>query len=260
MKGLPECITQNKKHFLLSNQYNMVRTEELLEEFQEHGWMPVKITQVKSCVDEGFQRHMVRLREEGVKPLTLDDPIFPEIVITNSHNGTSKLTIDAGLFRLVCANGMVVSNGSLFDFHSTHLNKNIKRDILVAIGNMFDKLPYLLYNINNWKELILTPEQQITFAEKAIEMKKVADKGNICWQSLLLPKRLDDRTPSLWNTFSIIQEKFTQGGSYTTVTHGRKQRHRLIRSKGVKSVSQNVSLNKNLWEITEKYAQEITSN
>lgn len=258
--NLPQCITQDKKHFLLSDQYNMVRTEELLEEFQEKGWMPVKITQVETSKDDGYQRHMVRLREEEAKSLTLDDPIFPEIVITNSHNGTSKLAIDAGLFRLVCANGMVVSNGSLFDFHSTHLNKNIKRDVLIAIGNMFDKLPYLLYNITTWKKLILTIEQQMTYAEKAIEMKKVSDKGNIIWQSLLLPKRLADRTPSLWNTFSIIQEKFTQGGSYTTVTHGRNQRHRLIRSKGVKSVSQNINLNQGLWELTKNYAKEITSN
>jgi hypothetical protein len=39
--------------------------------------------------------------------------VTPEIVLLNAHDGTSAYQFHAGLFRLVCANGLIVSDATL---------------------------------------------------------------------------------------------------------------------------------------------------
>ena len=55
-----------------------------------------------------FTKHMIRMRHQSLRDLKLDDT-FPEIVLVNSHDGTSAYQVMGGLFRLACLNGMVVS-------------------------------------------------------------------------------------------------------------------------------------------------------
>ncbi|MDE9567420.1 DUF945 domain-containing protein, partial [Xenorhabdus bovienii] len=48
-------------------------------------------------------RHMLRLRREG--EILLDD--VPEIILVNSHDGSSSYQMIPGVFRFVCNNGLV---------------------------------------------------------------------------------------------------------------------------------------------------------
>ena len=49
-----------------------------------------------------------------------DDDLVPELVIKNSYDGSTAITVMAGAFRMVCSNGMVI--GKIVDyFKSRHL-------------------------------------------------------------------------------------------------------------------------------------------
>ena len=37
------------------------------------------------------------------------DTVFPQILLTNSHDGKNAFTFTAGLFRMICENGLVLS-------------------------------------------------------------------------------------------------------------------------------------------------------
>lgn len=57
----------------------------------------------------------------------LGDKLFPEIIIKNSYDGTVGIHIIAGVFRLICTNGLIV--GTIVDeSNNKHLvrNKNIE--------------------------------------------------------------------------------------------------------------------------------------
>lgn len=64
--------------------------------------------------------------------------------------------------------------------------------------------------------------------------------------NLLRPKRSEDVKPTLWNTYNTVQEKFLKGGRYV---------HAANRMREVKSINDNIKLNKTLWSLTEKMAE-----
>ena len=43
------------------------------------------------------------------------DDAFPQILLTNSSDGKNAFTFKAGLFRLVCENGLVISTQDFAD-------------------------------------------------------------------------------------------------------------------------------------------------
>ena len=62
--------------------------------------------------------------------------------------------------------------------------------------------------------------------------------------------RSQEKEPTLWNTFNVIQEKFIKGG----VRQIRPDRTR-VKSRAISSIDENVKLNKALWTLTSEMAK-----
>src|SRR5439155_8805861 len=96
----------------------------------------------------------------------------PELVLVNSHDGTSAYKFLAGVFRLVCSNGMVVQSsdhGSIAVRHSGGADFGDR--ILDATYRIMDDAPRTLAKIDAWKQIELTPPQREAFAAAALELK-----------------------------------------------------------------------------------------
>jgi hypothetical protein len=65
---------------------------------------------------------------------------------------------------------------------------------------------------------------------------------------LLRPRRSSDQSGDLWTTFNILQEKIIKGGTYVQ----NKETRNTQRAREVKSVTENVRLNKALWTLAEE--------
>ena len=50
-----------------------------------------------------------------------DDTVFPQVLLTNSHDGKNAFTFTAGLFRMICENGLVVSTSTFEDVKMRHM-------------------------------------------------------------------------------------------------------------------------------------------
>ena len=99
----------------VSEKYRFIPTFEVLNVLEKEGWKPANIREARvlDSNNNGFQKHIVRLRNPDVK-IENKDNLFPEIILTNSHNGLSSFQIMAGIFRLVCSNGLCVAD-SMFE-------------------------------------------------------------------------------------------------------------------------------------------------
>src|SRR5262249_24374538 len=94
----------------MSGRYRMVPTIDVVGMLRDRGFLPVRADQSRSSIPGkgDFTRHMIRFRHaEFVSPLTVGAEV-PELVLVNSHDGTSAYKFLAGIFRLICRNGMVV--------------------------------------------------------------------------------------------------------------------------------------------------------
>lgn len=234
----------------VSHNYQFVPTADVIDMMEDEGFHVTKAMQSRSRIPgkSDFTKHMVRLRhKDHVGNLNVNDEV-PEIVLVNSHDRTSAYKIYTGIFRLVCSNGMVVQSvdfGGVSIRHSGR--KDIRSQVIDATYRIMEDTPALMSNINEWKQIELTPEQRQVYASAALELKdnKIASP-----ETILQPRRYQDRKNDLWTTSQIVQEHMIKGGDRGIASTGRR-----TTTRAVKSVSEDVRLNKALWSLTEHMAK-----
>ncbi len=117
----------------VSSKYVHVPTIDLIDDMATMGWNVVDVKQRKVRKGEGggsFGKHMVVFRNDDVVIKSEDgEVVYPQILLSNSHDGLSSFQFRAGLFRLICSNGLVIATK---DFGLDGLVQNLK--LLVHIG------------------------------------------------------------------------------------------------------------------------------
>ena len=250
----------------VSNKYSFFSTMDLIKALASEQWFPVLAQEqrVRETEREGFQKHMVRFRNPDISNARLSvGDIFPEIVLTNAHDARAAYVLMAGFFRLACSNGMIVSEGEFGSIRFRHMGFDPK-DVIDASYKVVKEIPLLAEKIGNYRAIQLKPEEKEIFAESALALKYdteikregenvLIDDRKFSIPALLKPTRTQDSDPSLWNTFSTVQEKFTKGNNFertTRVVNGQIRQQTKVR--GIKGLDENVRVNKGLWHLMEK--------
>src|ERR1039458_9428004 len=94
----------------VSNRYAFVPTSRIVAGLREQNWMPVAADQqfIRKEERRGFQKHLIRFRR-AEQMQTLDEWNV-ELVLVNSHDTGCAYQLHAGIYRRVCANGLVLSD------------------------------------------------------------------------------------------------------------------------------------------------------
>jgi len=241
----------------LSSKYNFIPTIEVVKEMEKEGWLPVKAmeSRTRNELNEGYQKHMVRFRNfnEGVSDKLAVGDTFVELVLTNSHNGLSSFVFNCGLYRLACSNGMVVAESS-FDSARIRHNSYDATQVIDICAETVQKAPMITAGVEKMKSIVLTPQEQLIFADTAKSLR--FDKPNeIDTERILLPNRSTDKGNDLWKTFNVTQENLIKGN----VRYDRFDKEGRYQGRGrtreVKSIDGNVKLNQALWTLAEEMAK-----
>ncbi len=101
---VPSVFSEDK-HESRSERYTYIPTISLLDSLQREGFQPFFAcqTRVRDPGRREHTKHMLRLRREG----QITGKQVPEIILLNSHDGSSSYQMLPGLFRAVCQNGLV---------------------------------------------------------------------------------------------------------------------------------------------------------
>lgn len=262
-------IMAMQEHSHLSEKYQFIPTTKIIDILGQQGWNPVMAQEkrVRLADREGFQKHLIRFRQDGAQAI---DGIFPEVLLTNSHDGSASFVFMAGLFRVVCTNGLIVSNGMFGSIRVRHMNFQ-QGEVLDAVDRVVEDTPKLLEHVDIYQSIQMTRGEQYAFAESALNMKFKAEGSReekhyqiedrrFDLDRLLSPVRsADAATPSLWNTFNIVQEKFIKGGSFEDTTRAnvnpRIAPTHTSKVRGIKGIDESIRVNKELWGLTEKTAE-----
>ena len=108
----------------VSDKYTHIPTDRIIQDMELLGWGVVDAKEVKArkTATKGFQKHLLVFRNDDVVINGEDgDTVFPQILLTNSHDGKNSFTFTAGLFRMVCENGLVVSTTEFEDMKIRHM-------------------------------------------------------------------------------------------------------------------------------------------
>lgn len=239
----------------MSRKYEFIPTIEIVKGMEKEGFVPVKAQQSRTRIEgKGeFTKHLLRFRRAD-QSLAVGD-IFPEIVMVNSHDGTSSYQLSSGLYRLACSNGMVCQMGGNVAAYRTKHTGDVMGEVIEASYKIIEEFPEILDRTQQWRGTTLTPAQQIAFAESAALLRWEEDQPKPEPQQLLAVRRYQDRADesNLWGAMNRVQEALIRGGNRVTQRDERGYVTRR-RTRAVTGIDQDVKLNRALWALTEKMA------
>jgi hypothetical protein len=226
----------------VSNRYTFVPTVDIVENFQREGW---EIASVKQTGKGIHGLHEVKFRN-GELPNVGDTLV--EAIIRNSHNGTSTLSVSAGLFRLCCSNGLTVATSAADSFKVRHAGFELD-DVKRITEDFAKKLPLIEGSVNRMMERELTIDEKIDFVRKSAEVrwKTGSVPATLDYEEILNPLRDADNGDSLWQVFNVVQEKWIRGGIQYKSNKGRKTQLRTLSD----ILTTNI-INTKLWELAEE--------
>jgi len=196
----------------VSERYAFVPTAQVVSRLREAGWSPVEVSQQLVRLDDrrGFQKHMLRFQRRDVQAVVGE--YTPDLVLVNSHDRSSAYQLQAGLFRFVCGNGMIVSDAT-FERVSIRHSGFTPDEVIDASFKLLDGIPAITARVDAFKQRQLNSTEIAAFAEAALRLRfEDTDKAPINPHKLLDCRRHEDAGNDLWHVFNRVQEHLIRGG------------------------------------------------
>lgn len=249
MKNAPSVFaTGGSEH--VSSKYGFIPTIEVVRGLRTAGFHPVMASQSRTRIEgrESYVKHVMRFRHESNIDLAKKDGMLGEIVLMNSHDGTTSYQLRAGIYRLVCSNGLIVGD-DFFCRRVKHQGQVVDR-VVEAANDLIEIVPISVEKVKEWQGIELNREQQVVYAQTAMGLKWDGEEFPITPNQVLDPRRGADLGKDVWTTFNVVQENIIRGGVRYRTENGSR-----MRTRPVNSVGENVRLNTALWSLTEKMAE-----
>lgn len=264
-KAFP-AIFNTRRSTSVSEDYQFYRSEEIIDLMQDAGLRLVEVGQENCRWSKKRQPHTqihtmrfmspdIALRDFGVGDSR------PEVVVMNSHDGRRTFRAMAGVFRLVCSNGMIVSDqqfGSVVRRHFGEANAFAKVKEIVA--DMPRVVEQVSQRIADWSSLDLSKDAQIALAR--MMMRQKTPNGATRAPEWLQPEQVlehrrqleaprADGVRDLWTTFNVLQESLTNA---TVARIGGEGRARAIQP--MNGVVDNTGYNQAIWAHADAFFNE----
>ncbi len=256
IRAVAPSVFADDKHASRSARYAYIATSELLQGLRREGFEVFSARQAVTRDEDrkGHGKHLLRLRHASqlATAAKVGDSV-PEILLLNSHDGTSSYQMMGGVFRFVCSNGMVVPDGTCQTVRVPHQGKILDK-VTEGAFEVLDGLTRVVESRDDMRALTLNDGEQRAFAHAAAMLRfdpEQPEQLPVTPEQINRARRMDDKAGDLWTTFNRVQENVVRGGlrGVTLDANGRRQ-HRATRA--VTGIDQDVKLNRALWTLAEE--------
>lgn len=231
----------------VSDNYGFVNTHDIIKAMRDSGYACVEVRQSQRRDEERmpFTKHMLKFRSEGtIKALMKRGDVIPQVVMLNSHDRSSGFHLYFGMFRVLCSNGLIVSDGSLVEPIRVRHSLAMVQDIVNRSKELIKGADGVYALRENMLRTAMTDKQAVAFAVKALEHRPPRRAGVLDPKTLLEARRPEDARMDLWHVFNRVQENMMRGGAATVTEDGRK-----VTTKGIGRIERDVQVNSALWEL-----------
>lgn len=235
-------------HQSRSARYTYIPTLDILQGMIKEGFIPVQAMQAKPRIQDkmNFAKHLIRLRRKD--DLGKYNPESFEIVLVNSHDGSSTYNLMNGVFRMVCENGLI--SGDVENDYKIQHKGNIIDNVIEAAYTVLGTADQTMEDIQEMKGIELKQEEKLLLAEYSLKARfedKEEDEIPLQPRHLLRPRRYDDNKNDLFTTMNVIQENALKGG----ITNFDKDFKRKT-TRAINGIDQNIKVNKLIWSFAEE--------
>lgn len=254
VRAVAPSVFAEEAHDSRSERYAYIATAEILRGLSREGFEVYSAQQSKTRHEDRKEhtKHRLRLRHRSMQALAVGDSA-PEIVLINSHDGSSSYQMMGGMYRLACNNGLMVPDGVCQTVKVQHTGKILDR-VTEGAFEVLDGLTRVIESRDTMRALTLNTGEQRAFAAAAAMLRFEPAEGAglpVTPEQVNRARRTADQAPDLWTTFNRVQENVIRGGmrGQTVDAHGRRQ---LRAVRAVTGIDQDVKLNRALWTLAEE--------
>lgn len=259
-------------HSSRSDKYTYIPTREVLGGLVKEGFQIFSVMQGGSRDDDkrGFTKHLLRLRHESTAEslatalagktgwLGKDGPSYPEIVLFNSHDGTCSWRMMGGIFRMICGNGMIVSDATFSDVRIPHKG-DVRQNVIDGCIEVVQAMPRIGEQIEAFRALSLSGGERMAMATAALEARygrddEGKDLSPVTPEQVLGTRRREDQDGSLWSTLNVLQENLIKGGVHYLHRDGKGKKSRR-QTRTVNGVDGSTNVNRAVWRLAEEMAK-----
>lgn len=209
----------------VSSKYVFANTETVVDDLARLGWMPTDASQRSARKKDSpsrFSPHMVKFANPDIVVQGKgDDLSYPQIILHNRHDGLGSFKFMAGMFRLVCSNGLVIATSTFASVGIPHKGYTFE-ELREVVSKRVEAIPETVDFMNKMKEVKLTGPQKHMLALDGLLLRSGITPGSDASKDfkpedgmiaeLLKPNRKEDGGDDLWSVFNVVQEKVIKGG------------------------------------------------
>ena len=249
-----EMTTQEVANLGLSDHYSFVPTMNVVRDLQTMGWDCVDAKQVKARKKStnGYQKHMLTFEHPKYKVEGVEE--YPQLLLTNSHDGGNAFQLSAGIFRLVCSNGLVIKTEDYGTQRLIHKGYSFEA-VQEMVEGFIATIDETMTRITAMKRTQLDKDQMVEFAKQAALLRFTSKSYNeenidkvVYIDELLDATRKEDNGNAVWEVFNRVQERLV-GGNY----HYKGTKDKPRKARPIKNFQQNFEVNKKLSELAFAY-------
>jgi hypothetical protein len=196
----------------LTPRYSHISTTRIADTLREAGWEFSDGTTRRARTPEraAHAAHVLRFRNANVP--TVNGNIV-EAVVLNSHDGSTAFELGFGVYRIACANGLVVRTATVGSVRLVHSGLNLD-NVFNAAKSLADRAPEVASTIERWSGTQLDHDLALQMSSR---MARARWGDRFVEADLLAPRRSDDTRSDLWTVFNRAQESVIRGGMDVTL-------------------------------------------
>lgn len=245
MHTLAPALFSKAAHPKMTQRYSFTNTYDILLHMHNRGF---KVTSVQGGYTP-YSKVLVRLRPQAYSYTDY----APELILLDSHDGSSRLKLFLGFITFLCMNGCMAGD-MLYGRSFMHLSPDLMAQIMLELDDIGEHVETLHERVEKMKSYKVTETEQLVLADTAVKMRFGEERSGSfiadLRQKMLKPRRpVDESAMTMFNAFNIVQENAIRGGMMYN------SNNRLLRMRNVRNVSMNMSINQQLWKTAEELMQ-----
>lgn len=256
LRKLAPSVFATSAHPSRSEKFAPIATIDVLRHLDAEGFGVVGAQQSLSRRENSalYAKHMLRIRQKGgIKQV--GDSVF-EAYLRNANDGTGAYDLMPGIYRVLCQNSAVAMTMQMDSIRVRHAGRieTVAHKVIDATYSVVRDADRALEAPDKWSRISLDEGERLAFAEGAHTVRFADQPTPVQPVQLLEPRRAEDTGSDLWSVFNRVQENVIRGGVPATRILENGQ-HRRMRSRAIKGIDTNVSLNKALWTLAERMVE-----
>ena len=248
IRAVAPSIFAQAPHGSRSERYSYIPTATVLQELRGEGFQPFMVcqTRVRQEGRRDYTKHLLRLRHAS----QINGREANEIILLNSHDGSSSYQMLAGMFRFVCQNGLVCGD-TVAEVRVPHKG-DVAAQVIEGAYTVLEGFGQAQESREAMQAVTLDGGESEVFARAALALKyDDPDRpAPVTEAQVLAPRRVDDDRRDLWSVFNRAQENLIKGGLRARAANGRRQQTR-----PVQGIDHNLRLNRALWLLADGMRQ-----